>query len=101
MQRPLLTQTGIIELKCTEVVANYLMGCCVRLAMRFAPIKAVTRKADVQTVHRHRLFGRQGGDSEPNGLRVYWAEGDASPVEVLPPLSPRKSGRDAASPNGW
>ena len=34
------------------------------------------------------------------GLRVYLANGAAPPAEVLPPPSPRNTGRGAVSPNG-
>jgi hypothetical protein len=34
--------------------------------------------------------GAQTPTASLNGLRVYLAEGDAPPVEVLPPPSPRK-----------
>ncbi len=34
--------------------------------------------------------GAQPPTASVKGLRVYLAEGDAAPVEVLPPPSPRK-----------
>ena len=35
------------------------------------------------------------------GLRVYLADADPPPVEVLPPPARANTGRGAASPNGW
>jgi hypothetical protein len=42
--------------------------------------------------------GAQTPTASLKGLRVYLAEGDAQPVEVLPPPSPRKHWTRAALP---
>jgi hypothetical protein len=46
--------------------------------------------------------GAQTPTASLNGLRVYLAEGDVPPAEVLPPPHrPGNIGRDGAPPNGW
>jgi hypothetical protein len=75
-------------LKCKEVIANYLAR--YQTCYAFCTNQGGYRNADVQTVHRHRLFGRRDGDSEPKGVAHLLGEGDASSIEVPPPASPRK-----------
>jgi hypothetical protein len=44
--------------------------------------------------------GAETPNANLKGLRVYLAEGDMAPVEVLPPPSPRKYWTRRESPNG-
>jgi hypothetical protein len=90
MQRRLPTQTGIIEFEMQGGHRELPREKLHQTWYAFCPNQGGYRNADVQTVHRHRLFGRRDGDSEPKGVARLLGEGDASPIEVPPSASPRK-----------
>src|SRR5436190_408230 len=60
-------------------------GACLRINGYISEISV----AWLRPIHRHRLFRRRTPTASLKGLRVM-AEGGAQPVEVQPPLSPRK-----------
>ena len=45
--------------------------------------------------------GAQTPTASLKGLRIYAAEGEAAPVEILPPPSPRTYWTRKGSPAGW